>query len=64
MEKSCLCCGSEDLRLSRVRRSDLLRLLTLRLPIRCRICRQRDFAFVGAALALRKRGMRREPTHA
>jgi hypothetical protein len=49
----CRSCGSQEFRLSHPRRGDLSRLLTLRYPIRCKVCKERDFAFMGVLFFLR-----------
>lgn len=49
----CRSCGSDEFRISHLRRTDLSKLLTLRYPIRCKICKERDFTFLGTALSLR-----------
>jgi hypothetical protein len=49
----CRSCGSQEFRISHLRRADLSRLLVLRYPIRCKICKERDFTYLGTALSLR-----------
>jgi len=39
----CSSCGSNDLRVSRFRLKDLAHLLILHYPMRCWVCRQRDY---------------------
>ena len=39
----CRSCGSTDLRLSRFRMRDLPHLLIFRYPMRCWVCRERDY---------------------
>jgi hypothetical protein len=55
----CRSCGSQEFRLSHLRRGDLSRLLILRYPIRCKICKERDFAFLGVAFYLRRKGRKK-----
>lgn len=38
---NCFHCGSNDLRLSSLRSRDLIDLILLRVPVRCRFCRDR-----------------------
>jgi hypothetical protein len=44
--RRCHFCGGASLRRSRLRFSDLLWLLVLRLPVRCRRCSKRQFVFL------------------
>ena len=46
-------CGQLNLRASRLRSQDALRLLVLQYPVRCRDCYERGYAFVLDALRLR-----------
>lgn len=46
MAVRCRMCGSFELRPSHLRLEDLAHLLLLRYPVRCRICRLRDYVFV------------------
>ena len=46
----CHGCGSTEFRTSHLRGSDFRKLLTLQYPIRCRICKERNFIFVGKVL--------------
>ncbi len=43
MSNYCRLCGSSDLSSSHFRLRDLPRLLLLRYPMRCWVCRQRDY---------------------
>jgi hypothetical protein len=54
----CPSCGSTHFRLSRLRFSDLLHLLILRYPVRCRLCRERSHVSFAKALHARKSGHR------
>lgn len=47
----CILCGSTNFRLSRLRVSDLPRMVVLRYPVRCRDCHKR--AFMGLPFALK-----------
>ena len=49
----CPYCGSSRFRLSHLRFSDMVRLLVVRYPVRCRLCRERMYAFLPDALRLR-----------
>jgi hypothetical protein len=55
MQKYCSQCGSLDIRLSRFRASDVVRLLALQWPIRCMDCLMRGHAFVFMLPGRRKR---------
>jgi hypothetical protein len=61
MDKDCQACGGKRFRLSRLRVSDLVRVLLLQYPVRCVGCRERSFAslFWVAGYRLRKRANRR-----
>ena len=48
----CPHCSSTHFRVSRLRRGDLLRLLVLQYPVRCRDCRERAYGPLFFALAL------------
>ena len=48
---NCYWCGSINMRTSRFQPQDLLRLLRLQYPVRCRACRERSYRFL---LSLRK----------
>lgn len=50
----CPGCGATDLRTSRLRLSDLPRLLIFQYPIRCRACRERRYTGLLRALHLRR----------
>lgn len=50
----CSRCGSTSFQPSRLRLSDLSRLLRLQLPARCRSCKSRRYAPIGAVRALPK----------
>ncbi len=52
MQMMCPNCLSQDLRTSRFRIADLARILILQLPVRCRNCQQRGYAFLHQALRL------------
>ena len=63
----CYFCRSSDLRLSHFRLFDLRPLLSLKIPVRCRSCRERDYVklsevrpliFSGKASRHRKNGGR------
>ena len=61
----CILCGSTSFRVSRLRKSDIPRLLLFQFPIRCRQCRERSFAGIMFALNLRQASKARhleEPT--
>lgn len=46
MSNHCQLCGSTDLRASRVRAKDVLRLFMLQYPMRCWVCRNREYVSV------------------
>jgi hypothetical protein len=50
----CHYCGSSKLRVSRLRVGDVVRLLLFQYPIRCRACRERDYAGLMLAIGLRQ----------
>lgn len=50
----CSHCGSERLRLSRLRLSDLPRLLLFLYPVRCAACFDRAFVSLSAAFKIRR----------
>ncbi len=49
----CNLCGSTTFRLSRLRVSDLPRMVLLQYPVRCRICYKRAFMSIPFALKVR-----------
>lgn len=51
----CPRCGSKTVRFSRMRASDLVRLLVLQRPVRCHICLHRRFANIFTAWAAREK---------
>ena len=57
----CRSCGSEEFRVSHLRRTDLSQLLRLRYPIRCKICKEREFVFLGVAFSFRRKGKKKRP---
>ena len=61
----CLHCGSTSFRTSRFRPADLPRLLLFQYPVRCRTCRERDFAGLMLAMNLHQAGKirRQEESH-
>lgn len=52
----CTRCGSHSVQLSRIRLTDLKRLLLLQRPVRCHICLHRRFVNLLFTLTLRERG--------
>jgi hypothetical protein len=50
----CSLCGSQRIHTSRFRRSDILHLFILQLPVRCRECLSRGYAGLSTVLSLRK----------
>jgi hypothetical protein len=46
MSLVCRHCRVQNLRISRFRKTDLVRMLLLRYPVRCRECLERDYAFI------------------
>jgi hypothetical protein len=53
MSLACRNCGVRNFRLSRFRKTDLVRVLLLQFPVRCRECRERDHAFILDILKLK-----------
>jgi hypothetical protein len=49
MAKHCPFCFSTDIRLSRIRHGDFIRLVLLMYPVRCRECLGRSFVFLPLA---------------
>jgi hypothetical protein len=49
----CQWCGSEEIRDSKLRISDVFNLLLLKYPVRCRSCEGRNFDNIFAVLKLR-----------
>jgi hypothetical protein len=56
----CRFCNSEALRRSRLRRSDIARLLMIQYPIRCRRCHIRVYVWAHEAFKLKAAGKSRE----
>lgn len=52
MHIHCRSCGQTEFRVSRLRRTDLIHLLLLQYPVRCRTCKMRKYAFILQALNL------------
>ena len=52
-QRTCVFCGNSGFRRSRLRITDVLRLLLLRYPVRCIRCGQRQYAFIRTALSAR-----------
>jgi hypothetical protein len=46
MSLVCRHCGMRNFRRSRFRKTDLVRVLLLQYPVRCRECHERDHAFI------------------
>jgi hypothetical protein len=59
MEKNCIACGSNRLRLSRFRLSDLPRLLAFQYPIRCVSCQERAYASLPWVMEHRRKRAKR-----
>ncbi len=55
----CRNCGSQEFRISHFRPADLNKLVILRYPIRCKICKERDYVFLRTALSLPRRGKKK-----
>jgi hypothetical protein len=55
MEKNCGACGSSRLRLSRLRLSDLPRLLAFQYPVRCVSCQQRAYASLPQVIEVKRK---------
>ena len=53
---TCIRCGREGLRLSRIHRFDLRHLLKLQHPVRCEACRDRAYTSIWNAIGLRSEG--------
>jgi hypothetical protein len=52
MELQCHDCGSTQIRRSRIRLTDLKKLIVLRYPVRCAVCYARGFAWIFDAFAI------------
>lgn len=63
MSLFCHECGSSDLRTSHLRPRDVMRLLAMKYPVRCRMCKARVYAPLRAALALPRPQHRRGRNH-
>jgi hypothetical protein len=59
MSLFCRYCGTRNFRISHFRRADLLRLLILQYPVRCRECLERDHSFFFDLFSLKSTQMRR-----
>ena len=59
MEKNCDACGSSRFRISRVRLSDVLKLLSFQYPVRCVSCQERSYASFSWVLEYKRRRARR-----
>jgi hypothetical protein len=55
----CKLCGSTKFRISRLRVPDLVELIFLKYPIRCRVCYKREYVNFFAALLIRRANKRR-----
>lgn len=49
----CHVCGASDFRSSHFRRPDIKRLIRLELPVRCRVCHARQYAWIRQALRIK-----------
>ncbi len=54
MSKECSACNSTNFRLSTLRSKDILRLILLMYPLRCKECLRRSFTFLPLAWKYRK----------
>jgi ribosomal protein L40E len=61
---ACRGCGSSELRISHLRTTDVGKLLSLRYPVRCRMCHERDFVFLPFALGLGRKSSRHKDADA
>ncbi len=52
MELQCHDCGSTQIRRSRLRLTDLKRLVLLRYPVRCAVCYARGYAWILDAFSI------------
>jgi len=50
----CTKCGSVKFRISRMKPSDFMKLITFRFPVRCRICNRRRFVPLSTAIGIQK----------
>jgi len=55
----CNDCGSTQFRRSRLRMSDLRKLIQLRYPVRCTVCNARRFASIPVVLSIRQKPLKR-----
>jgi hypothetical protein len=51
----CSLCGSQKMHTSRLRREDMVRLVFLQYPVRCRACLERGYVNLVRGLTLRQR---------
>ncbi len=51
---NCPYCGTSTFRLSHLRLTDFSRLILLRFPVRCRLCRERFYVFLSTAMSVRR----------
>ena len=51
----CKSCGHSNFRVAHLRLTDLFRLMFLRCPLRCNICRERSYASLSAAMAFERK---------
>jgi len=58
---NCFHCRSNDLRLSRIHLHDIRALLLLKVPVRCRSCRERFYTALHSAWSLSGKNGRRRP---
>ena len=56
----CPSCGSSKFRTSRLRSSDFSKLLALQYPVRCKVCKERSFAFFVTALFLPRKARKKQ----
>lgn len=63
MATYCRTCGLSNFRTSRLRASDLSRLLLLRLPVRCLNCDERAFTSLNQFLKVRRARKARHRAH-
>lgn len=61
MHIDCKSCGQSEFRASRFRMKDVFRLLALHYPVRCRVCKRRQY--ISIFLALRLPQAKHHPMH-
>jgi hypothetical protein len=59
MSTICRDCGNSNFRTSHFRLEDVLRLLLLQYPVRCRVCEKRSFIFIWQVSKIKRDAQKR-----